>query len=67
MPSFQGAFVDNAWTAAAGLGKVAVLNPATGKEIGSVSACGAAEVDAALAAAQRASSAWGLGVGVLPG
>lgn len=61
MASFKGAFIDNVWTGkdGDGLESIAVLNPATGEPIGTVSGCGAAEAGAALAAAQRAHATWG--------
>jgi len=59
MASFSGAFVDNAWTDGSALPAINVLNPATGETLGTVSACGQAEADAALAAAAAAAKTWG--------
>ena len=59
MSSFTGAFIDNTWSGGDGLESISVINPCTGEECGKVSACGAAQADAALAAAQAAAPGWG--------
>ncbi len=48
-----GAFVDGSWTEPAGGQSFAVIEPATGRELAHVPACGPAEVDAAVASAKR--------------
>lgn len=48
-----GAFVDGAWMETAGGETFAVVEPATGRELALVGACGQAEVDAAVASAKR--------------
>lgn len=53
----QAALVDGAWIAA-GLPALEVTNPATGEVIGTVPDCGAAEANAAIAAAQGSWADW---------
>jgi acyl-CoA reductase-like NAD-dependent aldehyde dehydrogenase len=48
-----GAFVGGEWLEPAGSDGFAVMEPATGRELGHVRSCGPAEVDAAVADAQR--------------
>src|SRR6202163_1218610 len=51
-------FIDGAWKPAASGKTLAVLNPATAEEIGTVAHAEKADLDAALAAAQKGFSAW---------
>ena len=51
-------YVGGVWQAAEVEGGLELINPATGKSLGRSGAGGAAEVDAAVAAAQKAFSAW---------
>ena len=51
-------FIDGAWRPAASGKTLAVLNPATGEEIGKVAHAEKADLDAALAAAQKGFAAW---------
>ncbi|AGT08501.1 NAD-dependent succinate-semialdehyde dehydrogenase [Paracoccus aminophilus] len=51
-------FIDGHWTAGSGNRRGAVLNPATGAQIGEVALAEAADLDAALAAAARAFGPW---------
>ena len=51
-------FIDGAWTDAADGRSLAVQNPATGQEIGRVAHAGKADLDRALAAAQRGFEVW---------
>ncbi len=51
-------FIDGQWCDAASGQTLAVLNPATGKEIGRVAHAGIADLDRALAAAQRGFELW---------
>jgi succinate-semialdehyde dehydrogenase/glutarate-semialdehyde dehydrogenase len=48
-------FINGQWQDAAERQDLAVFNPATGQEIGRVAHAGIADLDAALAAAQKAS------------
>ena len=57
--SFSGAFINNAWVGGEALENISVLDPSSGSECGKVSAGGAAQADAALAAAQAAAPGWG--------
>ncbi|MEO5932675.1 MAG: NAD-dependent succinate-semialdehyde dehydrogenase [Duganella sp.] len=50
--------IDNEWREATGGKTIPVLNPATGQTIGSVAHAGIADLDLALAAAQRGFDAW---------
>ncbi len=50
--------IDNEWVAAASGKTLPVLNPATGAPIGQVAHAGTADLDRALAAAQRGFEAW---------
>lgn len=59
MASYTGAFVNNKWCCDDELTSIAVLDPSTGEECGSVSACKAKEADAALVAAAAAAPVWG--------
>ena len=54
----QQAYVAGAWTDADNGGTVAVTNPATGEQLGSVPMCGTAETVRAIAAADKAQRAW---------
>ena len=54
----QSAYIDGAWVAADDGGTLAVTNPATGEQIGTVPNMGAAETDRAIAAARAAMPAW---------
>jgi succinate-semialdehyde dehydrogenase/glutarate-semialdehyde dehydrogenase len=54
----QQSYVDGAWIAAAGGASIDVTNPATGERLGSVPALGAADTEAAIAAAHGAFPAW---------
>ncbi|MGY6632650.1 MAG: aldehyde dehydrogenase family protein [Alkalilacustris sp.] len=55
-----GVFIDNAWRPAAAGGTLDVIAPATGAVVGRIAAGGAADVDAAVAAARRAlEGEWG--------
>lgn len=51
-------FIDNAWTKGAGGKTIPVLNPATGEEIGKVAHAEKADLDRALAAADKGFKAW---------
>jgi succinate-semialdehyde dehydrogenase/glutarate-semialdehyde dehydrogenase len=51
-------FIDGAWRPAASGKTIAVLNPATGEQIGSVAHAEKADLDAALAAAEKGFAAW---------
>ena len=51
-------FIDGAWRPAASGKTLAVLNPATGEQIGTVSHAEKADLDAALAAAEKGFAAW---------
>src|SRR6516162_797677 len=51
-------FIDGAWRPAASGKTLAVLNPATAEEIGTVAHAEKADLDAALAAAQKGFAAW---------
>ena len=51
-------FIDGQWSDAAGGRTLAVLNPANGREIGRVAHAGSADLDRALAAAQRGFELW---------
>jgi succinate-semialdehyde dehydrogenase/glutarate-semialdehyde dehydrogenase len=51
-------FIDNAWTKGAGGKTLPVLNPATGEEIGKVAHAEKADLDRALAAADKGFRAW---------
>jgi succinate-semialdehyde dehydrogenase/glutarate-semialdehyde dehydrogenase len=51
-------FIDGQWRAAASGKTLAVVNPATGLEIGRVAHAGSADLDPALAAAQRGFEVW---------
>jgi len=51
-------FIDGQWQGAADGRTLAVLNPATGAEIGRVAHAGRADLDRALAAAQKGFDAW---------
>lgn len=51
-------FIDGRWQEAAGGRTLPVLNPATGKEIGRVAHAGKADLDRALAAAQKGFETW---------
>ncbi|HQS95926.1 MAG: succinate-semialdehyde dehydrogenase (NADP(+)) [Novosphingobium sp. 17-62-19] len=53
----QAAFIDGGWVAS-GLPGLDVTNPATGEVIGTVPECGAAETEAAIAAAQASWPDW---------
>jgi succinate-semialdehyde dehydrogenase / glutarate-semialdehyde dehydrogenase len=55
----QHCYVDGAWIGAAGGATIAVTNPATGEQLGTVPALGTAETEAAVAAAHAAFPAWG--------
>ncbi len=50
--------LDGAWIAAASGATLAVRNPATGAELGTIPACGKAEAERAVEAAARAFPAW---------
>jgi len=50
--------IGNEWTDAAGGKTIPVVNPATGKEIGTVAHASIADLDRALAAAQKGFDAW---------
>lgn len=54
----QSLFIDGRWTAGSGTRRGAVLNPATGAQIGEVALAEPADLDAALAAAERAFGPW---------
>ena len=54
----QTLFIDGQWTAGSGTRRGDVLNPATGETIGQTAFAEAADLDAALAAAQRAFGPW---------
>jgi len=51
-------FIDGAWRPAASGKTLAVLNPATGEQIGTVAHAEKADLDAALAAAEKGFAAW---------
>jgi succinate-semialdehyde dehydrogenase/glutarate-semialdehyde dehydrogenase len=51
-------FIDGAWCGGSGGAPLAVLNPATGETIGSVARAGLADLDRALAAAEKGFKAW---------
>ena len=51
-------FIDGQWCDAASGKTLAVLNPATGREIGRVAHAGISDLDLALAAAQRGFELW---------
>ena len=51
-------YIDNAWTKGAGGKTIPVLNPATGEEIGKVAHAEKADLDRALAAADKGFKAW---------
>src|ERR1700693_297376 len=51
-------FIDGQWQDAADGRSLAVFNPATGKEIGRVAHAGTADLDRALAAAQKGFEKW---------
>ncbi|WP_298397619.1 NAD-dependent succinate-semialdehyde dehydrogenase [Sphingobium sp.] len=51
-------FIDNMWQDAADGRSIAVVNPATGEEIGRVAHAGIADLDRALVAAQRGFETW---------
>src|SRR5580704_10016183 len=51
-------FIDGAWCGGSGGAALPVLNPATGETIGSVARAGQADLDRALAAADRGFKAW---------
>jgi succinate-semialdehyde dehydrogenase/glutarate-semialdehyde dehydrogenase len=51
-------FIDGAWSSAASGKTLAVLNPATGEAIGNVAHAGKADLDRALAAAEKGFQAW---------
>lgn len=51
-------FIDGTWCQAAGGATLPVLNPATGEEIGRVPQAGRADLDRALAAADKGFKAW---------
>ncbi|HBD38468.1 MAG TPA: aldehyde dehydrogenase PuuC, partial [Cupriavidus sp.] len=48
------AYIDGQWTGAADGATLDCINPATGEQLARVAACGAADVDRAVAAARRA-------------
>ncbi len=54
----QHCYVDGAWIGAANGATIAVTNPATGGQLGTVPALGAVETEAAVAAAHAAFPAW---------
>jgi succinate-semialdehyde dehydrogenase/glutarate-semialdehyde dehydrogenase len=54
----QQAYIAGVWVGADDGGTVAVTNPASGKELGTVPMCGAAETERAIAAADVAQRAW---------
>jgi acyl-CoA reductase-like NAD-dependent aldehyde dehydrogenase len=61
MVSFQGALINGMWTGEAeGLKVLPVFNPATGQEIGQVTACQAEQANQALNAAKMAATTWGV-------
>jgi succinate-semialdehyde dehydrogenase/glutarate-semialdehyde dehydrogenase len=51
-------FIDGAWRPAASGKTLSVLNPATGEQIGTVAHAEKADLDAALAAAEKGFAAW---------
>jgi succinate-semialdehyde dehydrogenase/glutarate-semialdehyde dehydrogenase len=51
-------FIDGVWTAGASGRTIAVMNPATGAEIGTVAHADRSDLDAALAAAERGFERW---------
>jgi succinate-semialdehyde dehydrogenase/glutarate-semialdehyde dehydrogenase len=51
-------FIDGAWCGGSGGAALPVLNPATGETIGSVARAGQADLDRALAAAEKGFKAW---------
>jgi aldehyde dehydrogenase (NAD+)/betaine-aldehyde dehydrogenase len=52
--AFSKSYIDGAWRAASNGDEIAIINPATGREFASMAAAGAADVDAAVAAARKA-------------
>lgn len=54
----QGLLIDGQWQAAAGGASFATLDPATGREIGRISAASLADIDAAVGAARAALPGW---------
>ncbi len=54
----QACYIDGAWVGADGGATIAVHNPATGAQLGTVPACGTAETARAIAAAASAWPAW---------
>ncbi|MFH8380336.1 aldehyde dehydrogenase family protein [Kitasatospora sp. NPDC018058] len=52
-------YIDGAWRPSGDSGSITVLNPATEQVLATVPAGGAADVDAAVAAARRAARGWG--------
>ncbi|WP_439533350.1 aldehyde dehydrogenase family protein [Polymorphobacter sp.] len=54
----EGLLIDGQWEAASGGGSFAALDPATGIETGRIAAASASDVDAAVAAAERALPGW---------
>ena len=62
MISFSGSFINNEWSGATATA-IDVTNPKDGSVAGTISDCGAAEAEAALAAAKKAFPGWaGLGI-----
>ena len=51
-------YIDGQWSDASGGKTLAVLNPASGQEIGRVAHAGIADLDRALAAAQQGFEVW---------
>lgn len=61
MVSFKGALINGVWTGEADdLKALPVFNPATGQEIGQVTACQAEHANQALNAARQAATTWGV-------
>ena len=56
--SYKGAFIDNKWIGSENTENIFVLDPATGKEIGTISACKKDLAKKALIAAERAFVSW---------
>jgi succinate-semialdehyde dehydrogenase/glutarate-semialdehyde dehydrogenase len=54
----EACYIDGEWVGADGGGTIAVTNPATGENLGTVPNCGAAETRRAIEAAQAAFPAW---------
>ncbi|MEQ1541996.1 MAG: NADP-dependent succinate-semialdehyde dehydrogenase [Novosphingobium sp.] len=54
----EACYIDGEWVAADGGETIAVTNPATGEQLGTVPKCGAAETRRAIEAAQAAFPAW---------